>query len=225
MKIAKNFIAGTLVGVLFGAIVGLYLPHVNSQSSTSTSSKINLVKEDISREEAELRMNMRKLWQDHVIWTRMYIISALANLQDASNVAARLMRNQEDIGNAIKPYYGTNAGNQLTTLLKEHITTATEVVKAAKASDLNALNRANQKWEANADKIADFLAKANPNLPRNEVRQMLGEHLSLTTMETNAILNKRFDEDISNFDNIHNQILEMADTLSDGIVKQFPEKF
>lgn len=219
----KNFIIGIFAGLVIGVFTSLFLQHANSQSPSLTNQSITT--STVSRQEAELRMSMRKLWQDHVFWTRMYIVSALANANDTSNIASRLLRNQEDIGNAIKPYYGNEAGNQLATLLKEHIAIATDIVKAAKANDRTALNTANQRWEQNADRISDFLARANPNWPRNEVRQMLGEHLSLTSEETNNILNKRFNESINDFDQIHNQILEMADVLSNGIVKQFPDKF
>jgi hypothetical protein len=78
---------------------------------------------------------MRKLWEDHIICTRVFIISAVADLPDKAAATERLLQNQVDVGNAMKPYYGDAAGNQLTTLLKEHITTAAEIVTAAKAGD------------------------------------------------------------------------------------------
>src|SRR5688500_20322833 len=65
---------------------------------------------------------MRKLWEDHITWTRVFIISAVADLPDKAAATERLLQNQVDIGNAIKPYYGNAAGDKLTTLLKEHIT-------------------------------------------------------------------------------------------------------
>ena len=74
---------------------------------------------------------MRKLWEDHITYTRNVIISFELNepaagvvLPDLNTVVDRLMQNQVDIGNAIKPYYGEEAGNQLTKLLHEHITGA-----------------------------------------------------------------------------------------------------
>src|SRR5688572_11942105 len=75
----------------------------------------------------EFRNAMRKLWEDHITWTRLYIVSAAASLPDKDATAQRLLRNQEDIGNAIKPYYGAAAGNQLTALLKDHILGAVEL--------------------------------------------------------------------------------------------------
>lgn len=154
--------------------------------------------------EAAFQDAMRKLWEDHIIWTRVFITSAAADLPDKETARNRLLQNQVDIGNAIKPYYGDAAGNQLTTLLKEHITTAAEIVTAAKAGDKAKQDDATKRWFTNADQIADFLSKASPKeWPQAEMRKMMRDHLNLTT----------------------EQILHMADMLSAGIVKQHSAKF
>jgi len=179
-----------------------------------------------SSKQAALQDAMRKLWEDHITWTRVFIISAAADLPDKSAATDRLLQNQVDIGNAIKPYYGEAAGNKLTTLLKEHITTAAEVVAAAKANDQAKLADANKRWFANADQIADFLSSANPkNWPQAEMRSMMHEHLNLTTQEAVSRLHGDWAGDIKAYDAVHEQILHMADGLTMGIVKQFPEKF
>jgi hypothetical protein len=172
----------------------------------------------------ELKEGMRKLWTDHVVYTRQYIVAAVANDPSASAAATRLMRNQEDIGNAIVPYYGTAAGARLTTLLKDHINIATEVVAAAKAGDNTRLADADRRWHDNARDIANFLADANPNWSRDALLSMLNDHLSLTTREAVLRLQKNWTEDVANFDRIYDQSLHMADTLTEGIIKQFPSK-
>jgi len=169
---------------------------------------------------------MRKLWEDHITWTRVFIISAAGDLPDKATATDRLLQNQVDIGNAIKPYYGDAAGNKLTSLLKEHITTAAEVVAAAKANDSAKLADANKRWFANGDQIADFLSSANPkNWPQGEMRSMMHEHLDLTTKEAVARLHGDWSGDIAAYDAVHQQILKMADGLSMGIINQFPTKF
>jgi hypothetical protein len=176
--------------------------------------------------EAALQDAMRKLWEDHITWTRIFIISAAADLPDKATATERLLQNQVDIGNAIKPYYGEPAGNKLTALLKEHITTAAEVVAAAKANDQAKLADANKRWFANADQIADFLSGANPkNWPQADMRSMMKGHLDLTTQEAVARLKGDWSADVKAYDAVHEQILKMADHLTMGIVKQFPEKF
>ena len=173
---------------------------------------------------AQLRTDMRKLWTDHVVWTRDYIIAAVADAPDASAAATRLMKNQEDIGGAIAKFYGAPAGSQLTTLLKAHISTAVDVVKAAKSGNNAALDAANKKWTDNAMEIAGFLAKANPNWPRATLEDMMKKHLSTTTDEVVARLHKDWDADVKAYDAVYDHILHMADALTDGIVKQFPDK-
>jgi hypothetical protein len=170
-------------------------------------------------------MAMRKLWEDHITYTRNYIISEIGDLGDVPAVSKRLLKNQDDIGDAIKPYYGDDAGKKLSALLRDHIMIATEVVKAAKVNDKPALDKAQQKWGANADDIADFLSSANPNWNKSDLRDMLHKHLDLTTGEAVSRLKKDWDADIDFYDRGHVHMLMFSDMLVDGIAKQFPEKF
>ena len=127
---------------------------------------------------------MRKLWEDHITWTRLAIVSFAAGLPDLSATEARLLRNQADIGNAVKPYYGRAAGNRLTALLKEHIAGAVALLEAAKAGDQNLIEQRSAAWYANGRQIADFLHRANRrNWPKREMRSMMKGHLDQTLDE------------------------------------------
>jgi hypothetical protein len=152
-------------------------------------------------------------------------VEAAANNPAAQTTLNRLMRNQEDIGNAVATYYGSAAGSKLTDLLKQHISLAGELVAAAKAGDNARVADADRRWHANANDIATFLSGANPNWPKETVLSMLNQHLALTTQEATARLQGRFNDDDAAFDSVYNEILQMADALSDGIVKQFPSRF
>ena len=174
---------------------------------------------------ASLREDMRKLWTDHVVWTRDYIVAAAADAPDQTAAAGRLMKNQEDIGAAIGGIYGKAAGDQLTTLLKDHINIAVELIKAAKAGNKAGQSAADAKWQKNGEDIADFLSKANPNWPRATLVDMMKKHLSTTTDEVTARLTKDWAGDVKAFDAVYTHILMMSDALSDGIAKQFPDKF
>src|SRR6187401_2976536 len=111
----------------------------------------------------QLRMAMHKLWEDHIVWTRNVILNIMDDLPGTEQAVSRLLKNQDDIGNAVKPFYGEAGGKELTRLLREHITTAADLLKAAKAGNNTAFDAANKKWIANADEISEFLSKANPN--------------------------------------------------------------
>lgn len=181
---------------------------------------------DISRSELALRQGMRALWEDHVTWTRLAVISLTSDAPDANAAVSRLLRNQTDIGNAIKPYYGKTAGQALTRLLREHITIAADLIAAAKAADAEKVASAQASWQRNADQIAGFLNRANPHAwMLGEMKAMLRTHLGLTTQEVVARLNRKWAADVRAYDAIHRQALGMADMLSGGIVEQFPSRF
>jgi len=198
---------------MYVALQAAALPAAASTESQSTAAAI------------ALKQDMRKLWTDHVVWTREYIVAALGDQPDAQAAATRLMRNQEDIGNAVGKIYGDAAGKQLTALLKEHISIAVDLIKAAKAGDKAGQQSADAKWQQNGVAIADFLSKANPHWPRATLVDLMKGHLSTTTNEVVARLNKKWDEDVRAFDEVYRHIVMLSDALSDGIIKQFPEKF
>src|SRR5262249_48396952 len=151
----------------------------------------------LSHKQLAFHDGMRKLWEDHVTWTRLAIVSFAADLPDLSATETRLLRNQTDIGNAVKPYYGKQAGNQLTALLKQHILGAVALLQAAKAGDQAQIKQASDAWYVNAKQIADFLHKANPhNWPRADLRAMMKTHLDQTLDEATHRLTGNFPADI-----------------------------
>jgi hypothetical protein len=169
---------------------------------------------------------MRKLWEDHITWTRLAIVSFAGNLPDFNPTAARLLRNQTDIGNAVKPYYGRKAGKRLTTLLKEHIAGAVELLKTAKAGDDAGFAASKDAWYRNGRQIARFLSRANPRfLPFARINRLMRGHLDETLDEAAHRLGSDFETDIRDYERIHHHILRMADAISSGIIRQFRRRF
>lgn len=167
---------------------------------------------------------MRELWEDHIVWTRMAIVSIVDDRPDQSFAVERLLQNQDDIGDAVKPFYGEAAGEALTALLREHIVGAADLLVAAKTGV--GFEAAHEAWYANGAEIGAFLADANPrNWDRAEMQAMMTDHLDLTLAEAVARLQGDYAADVAAYDEIHLQILHMADMLSDGIMAQFPGAF
>ncbi|MCM3727832.1 glycosyltransferase [Neobacillus cucumis] len=173
----------------------------------------------------QLKYPMQKLWIEHAWWTRSFIVSSLAGLKDQNDVLARLLENQVDLGNIIKPYYGEQAGNKLTSLLKEHILIAGKIIEAAKAGDQAKVNQFNKDWIRNADEIVAFLTSANPNWNKQVLTDMFYTNLKLTTTEVQDRLKGDWMADIKTADTNETHLLHMGDILTDGIVKQFPNRF
>jgi hypothetical protein len=169
---------------------------------------------------------MRKLWEDHITWTRLAIVTFADGSSGFPATADRLLQNQRDIGDAIAPFYGQAAGDQLTALLHDHITIAVEVLQAAKTGDTAAFDAALTRWYTNGNDIADFLSAANPeSWPDALMRADMKTHLDQTLAEAAHELHGQYASSVSDYEAIHTHILMMADQLSTGIIAQFPARF
>ena len=214
--------------LVLASLIGLIaaLAALAAFSGTPAQASTRATTPPVSAAQLAFRNDMRKLWEDHIVWTRMAIVSLVSDAPDTDASVGRLLQNQTDIGDAIKPFYGEAAGAELTRLLREHITIAADLIGAAKAGDEAGVVAAQTAWGANADAIAEFLHGANPlHWPLANLRTMLHEHLALTTREAVARLQGDWAADVAAYDEIHVQALHMADTLSVGIIEQFPRRF
>jgi hypothetical protein len=211
-----------LAVALVAALAAVAFPNGHEASAQGKAD----AKRPVSQAELAFRNDMRRLWEDHIVWTRLAIVSLTTDAPDTEATVGRLLRNQDEIGAAIAPFYGEAAGDELARLLRDHIVIAAELVAAARAGDADAVADAQARWGANADEIAAFLAAANPRAWNEAaLRASLEEHLRLTTDEAVARLAGDWEADVAAYDAIHAHILGLADVLSTGIVRQFPGRF
>jgi hypothetical protein len=180
----------------------------------------------LTQKQVALHDGMRRLWEDHITWTRLAIISLTTDSPDTEATVGRLLKNQADIGNAVKPFYGRKAGNELTNQLRRHILIAAEVIAAAKAGDSGKLADAQARWAKNGDDIAAVLASVNPRYWKlGAMKAELRMHLKLTTDEVVARLQGNWNADVAAYEKVHTHMLHFSDVLSDGLMKQFPRRF
>jgi hypothetical protein len=180
----------------------------------------------LTKKAVTLRTDMRKLWEDHITWTRLAIISLESGTPDTEATVSRLLQNQTDIGNAVKPFYGNAAGDELTRQLRSHILIAADVIAAAKGGDSAKLADAQVRWIQNADDIAKVLNSVNPRYWKLPVlKAEMQMHLDLTTEEAVARLKGDWTGDVAAYDKVHQHILHMSDLLANGLIKQFPKRF
>ena len=168
---------------------------------------------------------MAHLWAQHMEWTYATVVTFAQGSPALTPSLNRLLQNQADIGDAIKPFYGDAAGDQLTALLKEHINEAVPVLTAAKAGDSAALQIAVADWYANAKEIGDFLATANPKWDKAEMENMMKSHITQTIAYASDALAGDYAKAIANYGIAEQHMQEMSDMLSAGLIQQFPGQF
>ena len=173
----------------------------------------------------ELRVAMRKLWVSNAIWMREYIVNTIEGDPSLDAASKRLAKSQDDIGRAFAPFYGAETGSKVTTLLRQHTSLMREMIEASMAKNTAKRTEADKQWRANADSITALLSTANPtNWPMATIQPVLVGGMNLTIAETNARLKRDYNADVETFDTILAESLKLADMLSGGIIKQFPNK-
>lgn len=173
------------------------------------------------KQKSSLKSSMRLVWEQHVYWTRMTIISLVFGLPDVDSTTKRLLQNATDMGNLLKPFYGNKIAEMYSKLIRDHLIIAAELVKAAKAGNQKDVAALERRWYENGEDVAEFLNRINPFISREEFQKMWFEHLSLTKQEAVFMLQQDYESSIAVFDKIENQAIEMADTITTGIRKQF----
>lgn len=179
----------------------------------------------LSTHQVNLSNDMNLAWIEHILWTRMLLISIAENLNDLDATKARLLENPKDIADIFRKYYGNDIANTIQKLLTEHLVIGGDLIVALKNNNQKLSSELNTKWYKNADDMADAFSSINPFYPKEEVRHMLYEHLRLTTNEVTARLRKDYQADIKAYDMVQKEILKMSQFFVNGIVKQFPDLF
>ena len=179
----------------------------------------------LSINQVNLMQNMDLAWLEHVFWTRLFLISVAGSLDDLEATKARLLENPRTIANVFRKYYGNNIANKIEELIREHLIIGGDLIVALKNGNQSLAQELNTKWYKNADDMAKAFSSINPFYPKEEVRNMLYEHLKLTTNEVSARLKKDYTADIKAYDMVQKEVLKMSEFFVNGIVKQFPNLF
>ena len=179
----------------------------------------------ISSNEVKLLKQMNVVWEQHIMWTRMLLISIAENLKDLEATQTRLLENPKDIADVFRTYYGNNVANEIQRLLAEHLVIGKDLIVALKNKNQEQANLLSLKWYQNADSMAEAFSSINPFYPKEEIRKMLYEHLRLTTEEVDARLKGNYPADIKAYDMVQKEILRMSQFFVNGIVSQFSNLF
>ncbi len=179
----------------------------------------------MKRSKFDLISDMRKVWEQHVYWTRMFLISTAARLDDQAATTARLMRNPKDIANIFENYYGANIANTIESLLVQHLKIGGDLITALRDGRTEDAANLKQQWYKNADQMANAFSRINPYYDMNDLRNMLYTHLDLTTQEVAMRLAGNYPADIQAFDQVEKAVLPMSDYFATGIIRQFPQMF
>lgn len=175
--------------------------------------------------QVDLLKRMNLAWEQHIMWTRMLLISIADNLKDLDATEKRLLQNPKDIADIFRKYYGNAFANRIENLLTEHLTIGKNLIVALKNNNQKLAKELTDNWYKNADDMAEAFSSINPFYSKEKVQDMLYDHLELTTDEVTARLRKDYSADIEAFNNVQQEVLKMSQYFVEGIFKPFSNLF
>lgn len=174
----------------------------------------------------DFRAEMRKLWEDHITWMRSYLHDRTTNAPSLQATTERLMKNQRDLGESVRDFFDEQSSETVTNFLLTHITIMGNLAQDLKKKDLSTFASDRQKLFQNANQLAEFLNKLNPeNWPLEVVTFFLQDHLTLLLRWLESHVNADWTTSIEVYEKLHEEILQISDAYAYGIAKKFPEKF
>ena len=181
--------------------------------------------EPISALQVDLTSTLRKLFTDHAVYTKFVINAIIDGTADIKALLPRLMQNQVDIGDQLKPIIG-NKSSVLIKLLQKHIelagATVTEIAQDSTYFDSDVVSDSiqeainNQLW--NGNQVASFLSALNSEvLGKEMVESMFQQHNMFVVMMAMKRKEKDYVQELVLYDAYYNQILEMSDAISNAL--------
>jgi hypothetical protein len=209
-----------VVGVLVTTSIAVWMPpSARGQATAANPAKV-----------AELKMNLRALYADHVFWVRDLVIATRLGVKGAASEADEYgLANAKAIGQSIAPVYGQAAAAKFTSLFVGHYQAVKGYMRAAFANGFRgnpAMKKAaTDELQRNGKAIALFVSSANPNLPDGAVYGLLVSHVQHHIMEIDAVAKEDWSAEADDWGPMIKQVYSLSDALADGIAKQFPDKF
>ncbi len=182
---------------------------------------MSILNNSMTQKQIQVLTTMQRLWIEHVLWTRFFIVSTSNDLNDLDEVTKRLLRNPVDFANQLRPLYGSQIAMRFQQLFTDHLQIAAQLVNAAKAGNETETTKQRNLWYANADEIAKFLSDINPYWSKKKWQALLYDHLKMTENEAVQELNGQYEASVTQYDVIQEEAIKMANYMANGIIRQF----
>ena len=218
----RTFARIALTGALLAGFAGTAAAHDMTEHSAATATK----QPALSAKAAETNAAVRDLWLGHIFWVRNVVLATFAKNDAAAKAAAQqVVANAKAIAGTLEPFYGAGAKDTLFKLLAGHYGAVKAYLTATVSNDASGQSKATESLTKNAADIADFLSKANKNLPKDDVQGLLLAHGGHHIQQIQELKDAKYDAEARTWEEMKTHIYGIADALTQALAKQFANKF
>jgi hypothetical protein len=217
--------SGVVIGVVL-LIVGLIGGFGIAKASDNNNSNDTNTTVSANTKAADLRTTLVTMGTEHMMYVDQAVDAALDGSPNADTVAKALYTNGTNIGAAVGGVYGKDAEKTFDSVWKLHLDEFVKYAVAAKTGDAAGKQAALSTIDSQYTKpLAQYLAKANPNLPEATLETALRDHVNMTAKMIDDHVAGNYAAEASELDMANMHISGLFSTLANAIVKQYPDKF
>ena len=174
--------------------------------------------------ERQLWEDMREVLSSQGMLEKMYIDSANFATENNDAVMQRFAQNPQEFADILKMYYSEADSNAIKLLQAEWITKLEEMVDAAKKMDYERMRILSEQMQENAEEMAELLAEGNSELDEEYLEQLLGKLAGSAYEGVNLMMEQKYPQALMVHEDATKTRMELADYLTDGIIKNFYDK-
>lgn len=222
----SNVMVAVFVGaaLLLGGLGGFAI--AASKNSSNNEQNASVSQQSATSEEAgDLRVLLNGLQKEHVSLATAATRAGFDESRNFDAAAGALDKNSHDIAEAVGSVYGDEAEDRFYEIWNSHIGFFVDYTVAAREGDEAGMDEAVQNLNGYVEAISTFFSDANPNLPKDAVAQLVGEHVQLLKAAVDNYGAGDLDASYEKEREARAQIGTIADTISGAIVKQNPDNF
>lgn len=171
----------------------------------------NQINQYLTYEQMNLINDFRALWTDVVVWLRSYMVSVFTGFSDVSAIRSRIARIAEELNQKLQPFIGTDQAEQFKQLFLMYLLHADTIINSLKDNDRQGADNAVAALYKDADSMADFLARLNPDWSRDQWQNLFYQLTEMGIAEIIALYSGDFEKEV----NIRSQLLKLALVLGD----------
>ena len=226
-KAKSSVLIVAVLALVIGAGLGYLLGNKGKGGETANNNQNSSAKSDpnTATKAADLRVLLNNLETEHVSLAAAATRAGFDGDPAFQAAAGQLDKNSNALADAVGSVYGPDARTRFYEIWASHIGFFVDYTVAAKKGDQAGMAKAVENLNGYVEAISDFLSKANPNLPKDAVAQLVGEHVGLLKNAVDKHGAADYAASYEAEDQARDQISTIANTLAGAIVKQKPGNF
>ena len=171
--------------------------------------------------DVELSNTIRKNWINIARWTRNFILSETLNLGNRDTIVQRLLQTTNEIGGLFAQYYGPEVGDSVTTIYQDYVRNLQSMIIAYQNSDVGAIEQAREALNKNTNDLADVLSRANRYWDKPTLQILFQVLVESNENQIAGIVEGNSDREVAAYDQFIEQVYNISDELTYGIIRQF----